>query len=500
MASPLLTIEGLTKRYGRYPVLESVDLGLAAGETAALLGENGAGKSTLAKILAGAVRPDDGRIRIGGEEVRFSSPREALTHGIAFIPQELVYVPELTVAENIVLGRWPRHTGLTSQAQVRRQAAREARRFGFDLPLERQMSSLSLAQQQLVEILKAVARRSRIMVLDEPTAALNSEDSERLLTLMTNLAADGVGVIYISHRLDEVFRACLTVHVLRNGKLVRSSAVAATNPSEIIADMLGRPAEEAALPKEKRAQARSVLELWNWSRSASPSLADVSFQVCEREVVGLYGVQGAGAETIAETLGGLHGDVSGETLVDGRKVRSLRRPIASRRAGIAYVPADRKSQGLATNLSVQQSLSLLVMRSVSRFGMVAGRAERAVARPLAEQVRLRARGLSQLVGELSGGNQQKVLVGSRLATRSKVLVLQEPSRGVDVGARREIHRLIRQLADEGTATLLVTSDIEEAVVLSDRLLVVRNGAVVHEIRRPDLASQSEALHAAGGLS
>jgi ribose transport system ATP-binding protein len=499
VTSPILAIEGLTKHYGRHPVLAGVDLSLAAGETAALLGENGAGKSTLAKILAGVVRPDEGRVLVDGVEVRFSSPREALTRGIAFIPQELIYVADLTVAENIVLGRWPRRGGLTSQASVRRQAAREARRFGFSLPMERQMASLTLAQQQLVEVVKAVARQSRIIVLDEPTAALNSEDSERLLSLMTNLAADGVGVIYISHRLDEVFRACRTVHVLRNGRLVRSSPVAQTNPTQIIADMLGRPAEEAELEKKPRDRSRPVLQLRGWSRNGSPPLSDVSLEVREGEVLALYGVQGAGAETVAEALGGQHADVSGETLVNGQAVRGLRRPTASRRAGIAYVPADRKSQGLVATLSVQQSLALLVMRDVSRFGVVARRAERALAGRLAEQVQLRARGLSQPVGELSGGNQQKVLVGSRLATHAKVLVLQEPSRGVDVGARREIHRLVRQLADAGAGILVVTSDIEEAVVLSDRLLVFRNGSIVHEISRPKLNSQSEALHAAGGL-
>jgi ribose transport system ATP-binding protein len=499
MAGPLLAIDGLAKQYGRHRVLEGVSLTLEAGETAALLGENGAGKSTLARILAGAVRPDDGKISIDGEDVTFATPREALTHGIAFIPQELVYVPNLTVAENIVLGRWPRRAGVTSQAWMRRQAGAEARRFGFQLPLDRQMTALSLAQQQMVEILKVVARRSRLIVLDEPTAALNSEDSQQLLDLMTGLAADGVGVIYISHRLDEVFRACRTVHVLRNGRLVHSSSVSGTNPGEIIRHMLGRSTNEAIVPKRRVERTTKVLELQDWERSASPPLRRVSLAVHEGEIVGLYGVRGAGAETIAETLGGLHSNVQGGTIVAGRALRALRRPVASRRAGIAYVPADRKSQGLVLTMPVQQSFSLLVMRALSRFGVIAGRQERALARRLAGEVRLRSRGLSQAVGELSGGNQQKVLVGSRLASKPNVLVLQEPTRGVDVGARLEIHRLLRQLADAGTGTLLVTSDIEEAVNLSDRLLILRDGAIVHEINQPTLSSQAEALHAAGGL-
>lgn len=499
MTEPLLTVDGLTKRYGRHPVLEGVGFTLAAGEAAALLGENGAGKSTLAKILAGAVRPDQGTISVGGEDVRFGTPREALTRGIAFIPQELVYVSDLTVAENIVLGRWPKRYGLTSQTLIRRKAETEARRFGFELPLGSRMSALSLAQQQMVEILKAVARQSRIILLDEPTAALNSEDSERLLTLMTGLAREGVGVIYISHRLDEVFRACKTVHVLRNGELVHSSPVSATTPSQIIEQMLGRRAEEASVPKSASRPSRAVLELRGWHRTSAPKLRDVALSVHEGEIVGLYGVQGAGAETIAETLGGLHPDVVGETLVTGRALRPLRNPLNARRAGIGYVPAERKSQGLVLTLPVQQSLSLLVMRHLSRLGIISRRRERATARRLAEEVKLRAQSLNQTVGELSGGNQQKVLVGSRLAAESKVLVLQEPSRGVDVGARLEIHRLVRRMADHGTGTLLVTSDIEEAVILSDRLLILRAGAIVHQIKGPTLNSQQEALRAAGGL-
>ncbi|MCW2567799.1 MAG: transporter related protein [Mycobacterium sp.] len=499
MTAPVLAVEGLGKSYGRHRVLDGVTFDLAAGETTALLGENGAGKSTLAKILAGAVPPDAGRVLVDGNPVQLSSPRVALEHGIAFIPQELVYVPKLSVAENVCLGRWPRRAGFTSGAALRRRAAAEAERFGFDLPLERDMDTLTLAQQQMVEILKALARRSRVILLDEPTAALSSHDSERLLDVMTGLAADGVGVLYISHRLDEVFRACRTVHVLRNGRLVRSSAVGDTTPRGVIEDMLGRSADETEVPTRDRAGARPVLSVRGYERAGLPPLRDVSFEVGEGEIVGLYGVRGAGAEVIAETLGGLHPEVTGETTVDGTKVRTLRRPLAARRAGIAYVPADRKSQGLALTLPIQQSLSMLVLRTLSRLGVVARRRERATAAQLATDVQLRARGLGQLVGELSGGNQQKVLVGSRIAMRPKVLVLQEPTRGVDVGARLEIHRLLRRLADDGTATLLVTSDIEEAVNLSDRLLVVRDGAVVSEFPRPDFRSQSDVLHAAGGL-
>jgi ABC-type sugar transport system ATPase subunit len=494
----LLEVSGLSKSYGSHEVLRDVDLRLHAGETAALLGENGAGKSTLAKALAGAIKPSRGHIRVEGRTVNFSSPRDALDSGIAFIPQELVYVPHLSAAENICLGRWPGRSGTTSRGAILKRARAEAVRFGFDLPLRREMARLSLAQQQMVEILKAVARDSRVIILDEPTAALNAEDSERLLTLMAGLAERDVGAIYISHRLDEVFRACDTVHVLRDGDLVHSATVAASTPRQIIEHMLGRPMEDAVFDKDLDAERETALRLTGWTRTTAPPLRGVDLQVHRGEIVGLYGVRGAGAETIGEALGGMHRDIGGSTEVDGQPVR-LHTPLAARRAGIAYVPADRKTQGLVLTQTIQRSLSMLSLDRISRLGVISSSAERNMARRMWDAVRIRARSLGQQVGNLSGGNQQKVLVGSRLAMRPKVLVLQEPTRGVDVGARLELHRLIRTLADEGSAILLVTSDIEEAVNLSDRLLIIREGAVVDELRLPDASSQGAALQAAGGL-
>ena len=498
MSQALLEVESLSKSYAGHEVLHDVDLGLHAGETAALLGENGAGKSTLAKILAGAIKPTRGQIRLDGQPVNFSSPRAALDHGIAFIPQELVYVPHLTAAENICLGRWPGKRGTTSRKAVLNRAQHEADRFDFELPLRREMAALSLAQQQMVEILKAVARDSRIIILDEPTAALSAEDSDRLLSLMASLARRDVGAIYISHRLDEVFRACDTVHVLRNGDLVHSAPVEESTPRQIIEHMLGRPMEDAAFDKDLDAVSDPVLQLRDWTRSTDPRLRGIDLAVHAGEIVGLYGVRGAGAETVAEGLGGVHRDIEGTTYLDGEPI-VLDSPLAARRAGIAYVPADRKTQGLVLGQTIQRSLSMLSLSSVSRLGVVKRVAERDLARRMWDAVRIRARSLGQQVGDLSGGNQQKVLVGSRLAMRPRVLVLQEPTRGVDVGARLELHRLIRSLADQGSAILLVTSDIEEAVNLSDRLLIVRDGAVVDELRLPDATSQAAALHAAGGI-
>lgn len=498
MSSPALSVSDLSKSYGRNLVLDGVSFTVQAGETAALLGENGAGKSTLAKIVAGAIQPDLGSIAVGGNVTAFSSPRDSLASGIAFIPQELVYVPRLTVAENISLGRTPGKWGFTSPTTILKQAARDADALGFELPLSAPMDSLPLVQQQLVEVLKAFTRRSKVVLLDEPTASLEADDSEHLLALTKQLAARGLGVIYISHRLDEVFQTCDTVHVLREGRLVQSDPVSTTTPREVISSMLGRPADEVTVPKRSSSGTAPALVLTDWQRSGIPAVNGISLTVEHGEIVGLYGVRGAGAETVAETLGGLHGDMTGSTEVLGTPVPPITSPLAARRAGIAYVPADRKSQGLVLISSIVHALSLPSLRALSTGGWVRRARELSAARDLAERVRVRSQSLWQQVGELSGGNQQKVLVGSRLSTRSRVLVLQEPTRGVDVGARLEIHRLLREQAEEGAAELIVTSDIEEAVILCDRLLIVRQGRIVHEIDRPTLASQAEALSFAGG--
>lgn len=497
--TPVLSVDGVTKRYGENVVLDGITFSLAAGERTALLGENGAGKSTLAKIIAGSTRPDDGGIAVDGRGVRFTVPRDALAAGVSFIPQELVYVPALTVAENISLGAPPSRFGFTSPSAMIRAARKYADIAGFDLPLDTPMADISLAQRQLVEIAKAVTRQARILILDEPTAALESEDSARLHELLGRLSASGVAVILISHRLEEVFATCDTVHVLRNGALVRSSRTADLTPSQAIADMLGHEQSSTAKVDRRSSDAPPRLEVRGLRRTQAPILDDVDLVVREGEIVGLYGLRGSGADTLAETLGGLHPDAVGRIAVAGATMDRLRNPRQSWRAGIAYVPADRKSQGLVLIDSIRRNFTLPDLRRVSRAGWILRRRERAVAQNLYTRVRVRARSIDQTVGELSGGNQQKVLVGNRLLADAPVLVLHEPSRGVDVGAREEIHDILRGLADGGTAQLVVTSDIEEAVLLCDRLLIVHRGRIVDDIAFPTRADQARALEAAGGI-
>ncbi len=496
---PVIELRSLRKVYGGQVVVDDVSFSLAPGQISALLGENGAGKSTLAKMLAGAVAPDGGEIVFGDAKLRFDSPRDALSKGFCIIPQELNYVPNLTVAENICLGRWPGKRFLTSPRQMLRTASRETERLGFELPLQSLMKSLSFAQQQAVEIVKALSRSARLIILDEPTAALNNEESERLLELMRGVARDGAAILYISHRLDEVFRACTDVEVLRNGKLVFSGKVAETSPTEVISHILGRTEVAQHRLSATGNHGEACLSVKSLNRDAYPPIKDVNLSVGTTEIVGLYGLAGSGAEVVAESLAGLHSDVTGSVAMSGQEIGVPRSPRKARQHRIGYVPADRKIQGLVPTMSVRESFSLLIMQKLSRFGLIKRSAERAVSRDLSARTLLRARSLEQKISELSGGNQQKVLMGSRIAQAPSVLILQEPTRGVDIGARVELHNLLRELADAGTGQLVVTSDIEEAVVISDRLLVFRKGRIVHEILSPTKASQNEALQAAGGV-
>lgn len=497
--TPVLSVRNLGKSYANIPVLADISFDLRPGETAALVGENGAGKSTLAKIIAGSIRPDAGTVFVDGDSVNFGSPREALAVGIAFIPQELVYVPELSVAENITLGSPPARAGFTSQRRMMALAEQLIDKAGFELPLSAMMSSLSLAQRQLVEIAKAVSRNARIIILDEPTAALEAEDSRQLQQLVSQLASQGVGIIYISHRLDEVFTTCDTIHSLRNGALVRSSAASEVTPAEIIADMLGRQLKTGK-SFATRSIGAAVLRVENINRSTAPTLDAVEFTVGRGEILGVYGLRGSGADTVAETLGGLHPDASGAISVGSMMTTAIRTARESWDLGIAYVPADRKSQGLVLIDTISRSFSLPNLASITRLGFIHWYKERLLARELYQRVSIKSRSIHQVVGELSGGNQQKVLVGSRLLAKKTVLVLHEPTRGVDVGARQEIHDLLKELADAGTAQLVVTSDVEEAVKLCDRLLIIHRGRIVLEINDPSMADQAEAIQAAGGIS
>ncbi|MCP9486030.1 MAG: sugar ABC transporter ATP-binding protein [Gaiellaceae bacterium MAG52_C11] len=489
----LLDAIGLTKRYGGQVALNAIDFSIAPGELVAVIGENGAGKSTFAKILSGAVRPDAGGLRVHGKPIELNAPRDALRHGISYIPQELAYLPNLTVAENLVVGRWPNRGGLTTRGRIHAEARRIAARFGIELDIGAQIAQLRLAERQLVEIVKALARDVSVIVLDEPTASLTSDESDNLFHVLRGLAQEGVGVIFISHRLDEVFDLADRIVVLRNGDVVANLEAAKATSQEVIAHMLGAAAEEYYERRDRQTRDGTVaLALRNWTRIGLPNIVNFTLTLHRGEVLGLFGPRGCGADLIADGLAGRISDFVGEIELAGQARPIFRSTREARAAGLGYVPPERKREGLVMALPVQTNLTLHVLSSVSRFGWINRVRERRIAEEWRDRLQIRLRSVRQPVESLSGGNQQKVLLGSRLLSKPRVLVLNEPTRGVDVGARAEIHRYLRNEADAGAAILWVTSDAEEAVLVSDRLLVMRDGAIVGELSGPAM-TQTNAL-------
>lgn len=477
----VLTATGLAKSYGGHLVLKHINFAIPEGEIVAVIGENGAGKSTFAKIVTGVIRPDAGQLHVRGRAVEFQSPRDALREGIAYIPQELAYLSNRSVADNILIGRWPNRAGVTSERAIAAAAAAEARKYGIELHLNWTMAELTLAERQLVEIVKALIRSSRVLVLDEPTASLTSGESQKLFGILRKLVSTGLSVVFISHRMDEVFDVSHRVVVLRNGEVVGDVQTESATRPQLIQLMLGSAAEEFREHRADRVFTEPALQLVDWSWNGEPPIHDLNLVVHRGEIVALFGLRGSGGEVIAEGLAGRNSKFTGKVIIEGRSFPVFGTIQESARAGIGYLPAERKRDGLVMPLSVQANLTLGVLPSVSRGGWIQGSTERRSAEQIRRTLQIRARSLSQTVATLSGGNQQKVVLGSRLLARPKVLVLQEPTRGVDVGARFEIHQYLRSLAEQGTAILWITTDVEEAVLVADRLVVVREGAIVAEL-------------------
>jgi len=486
MQPPLLSLRNIGKRYGPTPVLQGIDFQIARGESIALIGENGAGKSTFFRIVTGVIAADAGEIRFEGRAAKFASPRDALARGIAFIPQELACVPDLSVADNILLNQWPTIWGLTTRAAAIRAAQAECRRYGLDLgDLNRRMGDLKLADRQIVEIVKALSRRAKLIVLDEPTAALSEAESKTLFTILDNLNQESVAVLYISHRMDEVFQFSHQVAVLRNGRLAALRVSAQTNAQELIADMLGQTprqqiashADTRTADAQRHADPALALEAW----SLPNSLHDISFSVAQGEVVGLYGLRGSGVDVVAEGLGGLRPEIHGAIARAGQTVPVFANPIRARRAGVAYLPAERKRNGLILSMPIRSNLTSMVRRAITKLGMIQTARERSVARRAVADFAVKCTSIEQNIAQLSGGNQQKVLLASRMLTQANILVLHEPTRGVDIGARAQIHQFLAHSAQSGCAILLATSDLAEAVTLSHRLLILRDGRLVGEL-------------------
>jgi len=483
--SPLLAMRGVVKTFGGVQALRGVDFDLRRGEVHALLGENGAGKSTLMNILSGVVEPDEGEILIDGQPARFNDPRAAQAAGVATIFQELDLVPSLDVTANLFLGRELTRAGVLDRASMRREAKSRLEAIGFDIDVDQQVGELSVGRRQIVAIAKALIYASRILVMDEPTAALTAAEVERLFAVMRDIAGRGVGIVYISHRLEEVPRVADRVTVMRDGKVAGTASPRAPQ-SELVSLLVGRPLAELH-PRRSGVFGRRVLRLekarYNPQRQRAGWRAprDVSLEVRAGEVVGLAGIMGAGRTELLSTLYGAGGPGAWSGAVEIEEKPARPRSIReARRAGLAFVTDDRRGGGLMLRDSVGRNLVASVLRSVSPFFLMSKVREMRLARKAIAAFDVRPPRPELAVGALSGGNQQKVVLAKEVLGEPRLLLLDEPTRGVDVGAKGEIYARIRDLAAQGVGVLVASSEMPELIGLCDRVVVLRRGKTVAE--------------------
>ncbi|MGW1221393.1 ATP-binding cassette domain-containing protein [Streptomyces californicus] len=486
VADPVLEARSVSKRFPGVVALDDVSFALRAGEVHALVGENGAGKSTLIKVLTGVYRSDEGEVRVSGEPVRFARPFEAQQAGISTIYQEVNLVPLMSVARNIFLGREPKNRfGLIDFSRMNRETTELLDGFGVRVDPKRPLHTLGIGTQQMVALARAASVQARVVIMDEPTSSLEPREVETLFRVIENLRGQGIAVLYVSHRMDELYRVCDRVTVLRDGRHIHTGELAPLERMRLVSMMLGRDMAEVrhdgltGFATEGHDAARTpVLTATGLDRRHQ--LHDISLELYAGEVLGLGGLLGSGRSETAKALTGALPLDGGEITVDGKRV-GRPTPAAAIRAGISMLPEDRKAEGIVPGLSVRENIVLAAMPRLSRAGIVSRAQQDRIVEIFMKRLRIKASGPEQKVGELSGGNQQKVLLARWLCLEPKVLLLDEPTRGIDVGAKAEVQSLIDELAREGLAVLLISSDIEELIEGADRIVVLRGGAVAGEL-------------------
>jgi ribose transport system ATP-binding protein len=494
-----LDLTGITKGYLGVQALKGVSFSVRRGSIHALAGQNGAGKSTLVKMLSGAETPDAGTIRLGGKEVRFREPMDAQNAGIHTIYQELSLVPSLSVAENIFLGRLPRQAGKVDWATMYRQAGEALARVGFTLDVRAPVGSFSTAEQQAVELAKALHKDARVLLLDEPTSTLPSPDVEKLFVVLRSLADQGVTLLFISHRMDEVYSLCDSVTVLRDGATAARFDTATSSPSDVVTAMVGKSLEgsiaETALRGERSPRlgsGRSEEVVLSVDRlSDDGHVDDVSFELRRGEVLGLSGLIGSGQSELAGLIAGARRRSSGTIRIDGRRV-DLTAPRDAIRRGIGLLPQDRKSAGFVPDLGVAANITLASLPAFSRLSVIDSRRERRVAGDMVARLGMKVSGVNQPMKTLSGGTQQKAILARWLVRKSRVLVCDEPTRGVDVGAKEDMYELLRDYARSGGTVIIASSEITEAM-MCDRVLVMARGRVVAELDHDEIDPQGRQI-------
>ncbi|MGW5735063.1 MULTISPECIES: sugar ABC transporter ATP-binding protein [Streptomyces] len=491
---PVLAVQGLSKSFGAVRALHDVSLELYAGEAHALAGENGAGKSTLIKTLAGVHRPDAGALSLDGSPVVFNGPKDARDAGVAVIYQEPTLFPDLSVAENIFMGRQPRRSlGRVDHKAVHAAAQALFERLGVDLDPEQPARGLSIADQQIVEIAKALSFDARVLIMDEPTAALTGSEVARLFGVVRTLREQGAAVLFISHRLEEIFELCQRVTTLRDGGLIASEPLEGLTEDDLVRRMVGRDLDEL-YPKQDTRVGEIALSVRRLTREGV--FTDVSFDVRRGEIVGLAGLVGAGRSEVARAVFGVDRwdagtvEVQGKALINGA-------PSTAMAAGLALVPEDRRAQGLVMDMSIERNIGLTGLRTTVRAGLMDRGAERSRSLDWAVRLQVKYARIADAVGTLSGGNQQKVVLAKWLATRPQVLIVDEPTRGIDVGTKAEVHRLLSELAADGVAVLMISSDLPEILGMADRVLVMHEGRLTAEIPRARATEESVMAAATG---
>ncbi|MFF3641208.1 sugar ABC transporter ATP-binding protein [Streptomyces sp. NPDC002564] len=481
----MLSVTGLTKTFPGVRALDGVDFTARAGEVHALIGENGAGKSTLIKVLTGVYRPDTGTLAYDGRPVSFATPLEAQHAGISTIYQEVNLVPLMSVARNLFLGREPRgRLGLIDFRRMHREADEALRGLGVRVDVRRPLRELGVGAQQMVALARAVSVDARVVVMDEPTSSLEPREVQTLFGVIRMLRERGIAVIYVSHRLDELYEVCDAVTVLRDGKVVHTGTLAALDRLRLVALMLGREIEtvqdEGLTRFTGDHEALSEPVLRAEGLTVRHQLDGVSLTIRPGEVVGLGGLLGSGRSETAKAIAGALPPDAGRVVLAGTRIRTGSTPAAIR-AGISLLPEDRKAEGIVPGLSVRENIALAALPRLSRFGLVHEDRIDAIVDTFMKRLRIKASSPHQKVGELSGGNQQKVLLARWLAMHPKVLLLDEPTRGIDIGAKAEVQSLIDELAKDGLGVLLISSDMEELIEGSDRVVVLKDGTVVEEL-------------------
>ncbi|MEH7127489.1 sugar ABC transporter ATP-binding protein [Neobacillus drentensis] len=494
--TPVIEMKGISKAFSGNRVLDQVDFQLLRGEIHALMGENGAGKSTLIKILTGIYERDAGKVFIKGKEVHFKNPKEAEQMGIAVIHQELNIIPYLTVYENMFLGKelTVGRFGITRDKEMKKKTKEYLDRLGIEIDPNTEAGNLSVGQQQMIEIARAVAANTEVLIMDEPTAALTDREIEALFKVIDSLKKQGVGIVYISHRMEEIFQICDRISVLRDGQFIDSKEVAKTNFDEIVKLMVGRQLGERFPERNtKIGQERFKVE----NLTSKGSFENISFSVHQGEIVGVAGLMGAGRSEIMQAIFGYRALDGGKMFIDGKEV-TIKSPYEAITAGIAFVTEDRKSQGLILDLSVRENLSITTLDKISNKSVVSSKTEISLVNEMIEKLHVKTSGREISVKSLSGGNQQKIVIGKWLGIHPKILILDEPTRGVDVGAKKEIYQLMNDLTKQGVSIIMVSSELPEILGMSDRVLVIHEGKLANVLNKSEATQENIMQSATGG--